>query len=328
MKSMRIAAALAGFLAAIIAVPQAARADDYPSRAIRIIVPFPPGGLNDYVARIVQPYLSQKLGQPVVVENKSGASGIIGTDAVAKAAPDGYTLAVVASSHTVVPATNANMPFDTEHDLAAVSLLMRDPLLFVASSKVQAKTLKDFVALAKTQPGKLTYATPGTDSQSHFVTELFDSRAGIKMVQVPYRGGAPSILSLISGETDFGVLSTQLSGPQIKAGKLIALASGGDARSPHFPDVPTLAESGYANFEALQWVGMLAPAKTPKDVISKLNGALRDILAMPEVKARFDAQGNHGRYKHARGIPEPDLVRDQAVERRRRCERHQGALTV
>ena len=183
------------------------------------------------------------------------------------------------------------MPFDTEHDLAAVSLLMRDPLMFVASSKVQAKTLKDFVALAKAQPGKLTYATPGTDSQSHFVTELFDSRAGIKMVQVPYRGGAPSLLSLISGETDFGVLSTQLSGPQIKAGKLIALASGGDTRSPHFPDVPTLAESGYPKFEALQWVGMLAPAKTPKDVIAKLNGALRDILAMPEVRARFDAQG-------------------------------------
>ena len=289
MTSMRIAAA--GLLAAIIAIPHAAHAQDYPSRAIRIIVPFPPGGLNDNVARIVGPFLSQKLGQPVIVENKSGASGIIGTDAVAKAAPVGYTLAVVASSHTVVPATNANMPFDTEHDLAAVSLLMRDPLMFVASSKVPAKTLKEFVAQAKAQPGKLTYATPGTDSQSHFVTELFDSRAGIKMVQVPYRGGAPSLLSLISGETDFGVLSTQLSGPQIKAGKLIALASGGDTRSPHFPDVPTLAESGYPKFEALQWVGMLAPAKTPKDVIAKLNGALRDILAMPEVRARFDAQG-------------------------------------
>jgi tripartite-type tricarboxylate transporter receptor subunit TctC len=289
MTSMRIAAA--GLLAAIIAIPHAAHAQDYPSRAIRIIVPFPPGGLNDNVARIVGPFLSQKLGQPVIVENKSGASGIIGTDAVAKAAPDGYTLAVVASSHTVVPATNANMPFDTEHDLAAVSLLMRDPLMFVASSKVQAKTLKEFVAQAKAQPGKLTYATPGTDSQSHFVTELFDSRAGITMVQVPYRGGAPSLLSLISGETDFGVLSTQLSGPQIKAGKLIPLASGGDARSPHFPDVPTLAESGYPKLEALQWVGMLAPAKTPKDVIAKLNGAVRDVLALPEVKARFDAQG-------------------------------------
>jgi tripartite-type tricarboxylate transporter receptor subunit TctC len=291
MTSKRIAAAAAGLLAAIIAIPHAAHAQDYPSRAIRIVVPFPPGGLNDNVARIVGPYLSQKLGQPVIVENKSGASGIIGTDAVAKAAPDGYTLAVVASSHTVVPATNANMPFDTEHDLAAVSLLMRDPLMFVASSKVRAKTLKEFVALAKAQPGKLTYATPGTDSQSHFVTELFDSHAGITMVQVPYRGGAPSLLSLISGETDFGVLSTQLSGPQIKAGKLIPLASGGDARSPHFPDVPTLAESGYPKLEALQWVGMLAPAKTPKDVIAKLNGAVRDVLALPEVKARFDAQG-------------------------------------
>ena len=291
MKCMRIGTIVAGLVAAFIAVPHTAQADDYPSRAIRIVVPFPPGGLNDNVARIIQPYLSQKLGQPVVVENKSGASGIIGTDAVVKSSPDGYTLAVVASSHTVVPATNANMPFDTEHDLAAVSLLMRDPLMFVASSKVQTKTLKDFVARAKAQPGKLTYATPGTDSQSHFVTELFDSRAGIKMVQVPYRGGAPSLLSLISGETDFGVLSTQLSGPQIKAGKLIALASGGDTRSPHFPDVPTLAESGYPKFEALQWVGMLAPAKTPKDVIAKLNGALRDILAMPEVRARFDAQG-------------------------------------
>lgn len=288
---MRIAAAVVGLFATLIAVPPAARAETYPSHSIRVIVPFPPGGLNDNVARIVQPYLSQMLGQPVIVENKSGASGIIGTDAVAKASPDGYTLAVVASSHTVAPATNANMPFDTQRDLTAVSLLMRDPLMFVASAKVQAKTLKDFVALAKAQPGKLTYATPGTDSQSHFVTELFDSRAGIKMIQVPYRGGAPSLLSLISGETDFGVLSTQLSGPQIKAGKLKALASGGDVRSPHFPDVPTLAESGYPSFEALQWVGMLAPSKTPKDVIAKLNGALRKILAMPEVKARFDAQG-------------------------------------
>jgi tripartite-type tricarboxylate transporter receptor subunit TctC len=183
------------------------------------------------------------------------------------------------------------MPFDTEHDLTAVSLLMRDPLMFVVGGKVAAKTLKEFVAAAKAEPGKLTYATPGTDSQSHFVTELFDSRAGIRMVQVPYRGGAPSLLSLISGETDFGVLSTQLSGPQIKAGKLKALASGGKTRSPHFPDVPTLAESGYPNFEALQWVGMLAPGKTPKPVIATLNGALHDILAMPEVKARFEAQG-------------------------------------
>jgi tripartite-type tricarboxylate transporter receptor subunit TctC len=290
-KGLMAAAAITSLAAILIAIPPVARAAEYPSHAIRIIVPFPPGGLNDNVARIIQPYLSQKFGQPVVVENKSGASGIIGTDAVAKAAPDGYTLVVVASSHTVVPATNASMPFDTEHDLTAVSLLMRDPLLFVTGTKLQAGTLKDFVALAKAQPGKLTYATPGTDSQSHFVTELFDSRAGIKMVQVPYRGGAPSLLSLISGETDFGVLSAQLSGPQIKAGKLRALGSGGDTRSPYFPTVPTLAESGYPGVDALQWVGMLAPAKTPEAVIAKLNGAVHEVLAMPEVKARFEAQG-------------------------------------
>jgi len=267
-----------------------AYAQDYPNRPIRIIVPFPPGGLNDNVTRTIQPLLQQKLGQPVVVENKPGASGIIGTDAVAKAAPDGYTLLVVASSHTVTPATNAHLPFDTEHDLTAVSLLVRDPFLFVGGAKVQAKTLRDFVALAKAQPGKLTYATPGTDSQSHFVTELFDQRASIKMLEVPYRGGAPSVLSLISGETDFAVLSTQLSGPQIKAGKITALASGGRTRSPHFPDVPTLAEQGY-DMEVLQWVGMLAPGKTPKPIVAKINAALREVLSDPEVVKKLEAQG-------------------------------------
>jgi tripartite-type tricarboxylate transporter receptor subunit TctC len=255
------------------------------------MVPFPPGGLNDNVTRIIQPYLQQKLGQTIVVENKPGASGMIGTEQVVRAPADGYTLLVVASSHTVAPATNAHMKFDTEHDLAAVSLLMRDPLLFVAGEKVPAKTMKEFVALAKKDPGKLTYATPGTDSQSHFVTELFDEHAGIKMLEVPYRGGAPAVLSLISGQTDFGVLSTQLSAPQIKAGKLRPLASGGKERLAQFPDVPTLAEAGYPKLEALQWVGLLAPAKTPKDVIAKLNSTLRDLLAMPEVKAKFEAQG-------------------------------------
>lgn len=279
----------AGFAAALL-IAGSSRADDYPSRAIRIIVPFPPGGLNDNVARIIQPFLQQKLGQSVVVENKSGASGIIGTESVAKAEPDGYTLLVVASSHTVTPATNARMPFDTERDLAAVGLLVRDPFLFVAGAKLGVKSLRDFVALAKAQPGKLTYATPGTDSQSHFVTELFDQKAGIKMVEVPYRGGAPSVMSLLAGETDFAVLSTQLSGPHIKAGTLAALASGGKARSTHFPDVPTLAEQGY-DLEVLQWVGMLAPAKTPKPVIARLNAVLSEVLSDPDIAAKLDAQG-------------------------------------
>jgi tripartite-type tricarboxylate transporter receptor subunit TctC len=282
---------LAAACAALLCIASGAQSETYPSQPIHVMVPFPPGGLNDNVTRIIQPYLQQKLGQTIVVENKPGASGMIGTEQVVRAPADGYTLLVVASSHTVAPATNAHMKFDTEHDLAAVSLLMRDPLLFVAGEKVPAKTMKEFVALAKKDPGKLTYATPGTDSQSHFVTELFDEHAGIKMLEVPYRGGAPAVLSLISGQTDFGVLSTQLSAPQIKAGKLRPLASGGKERLAQFPDVPTLAEAGYPKLEALQWVGLLAPAKTPKDVIAKLNSTLRDVLAMPEVKAKFEAQG-------------------------------------
>lgn len=268
-----------------------ATAQTYPSRPIHIIVPFPAGGLNDNVARIVQPFLQEELGQAVVIENRSGASGIVGTDFVAKAAPDGYTVAVVASSHTVTPATSAKLPYDTVQDLTAVSLLVRDPFLFIIGDQVPAKTMPEFVALAKSQPGKLNYSTPGTASQSHFVTELFEERAGIKMTEVPYRGGAPAMLALLSGEVQFSVLSTQLSSPQIAAGKIRPIASGGRERDGHFPNVPTLGESGYPGLEALQWVGMLAPSKTPKDVIAKLNGALQKILTRPDVKEKFTAQG-------------------------------------
>ncbi len=275
------------FLAAL----PAALAQPYPNRVIRIIVPFPPGGLNDNVARIVQPFLQEELGQAVIIENRSGASGIVGTDLVAKSPPDGYTVAIVASSHSVSPATSAKLPYDTVQDLTAVSLLVRDPFLFIVGEQVPAKTLAEFVALAKSQPGKLNYSTPGTASQSHFVTELFDERAGIKMTEIPYRGGAPAMLALLSGEAQFAVLSTQLSSPQIAGGKVRALASGGRVRDTHFPNVPTLAESGFPGLEALQWVGMLAPAKTPKDVIAKLNGALQKILSRPDVAEKFTAQG-------------------------------------
>jgi tripartite-type tricarboxylate transporter receptor subunit TctC len=268
-----------------------AQAQPYPNRVIRIVVPFPPGGLNDNVARIIQPFLQEELGQPVIIENRSGASGIVGTDFVAKSAPDGYTVAVVASSHTVTPATGVKLPYDTVQDLAAVGLLVRDPFLFIVGDQVPAKTLAEFVALARSQPGKLNYSTPGSASQSRFVTELFDERADIKMTEIPYRGGAPAMLALISGEAQFAVLSTQLSAPQIAGGKVRALASGGRVRDAHFPNVPTLAEAGFPGLEALQWVGMLAPAKTPKDIIERLNTVLVKTLARPDVIERFTAQG-------------------------------------
>jgi len=288
---MTLRVAYVAIAVSLAALSAALAADTYPSRPIHIVVPFPPGGLNDTIVRIMQPYLQQKLGQPLVIDNKQGASGMIGTEQVAKAASDGHTLLVVASSHTVAPATNANMAFDTENDLAPISLLIRDPMMFVASAKAGTRTLADFVALAKSKPGKLNYATPGNDSQSHFVTELFDQQASIGMVQVAYRGGAPMVLSLISGETDFGVLSMQLSEPQIKAGKLIPLASGGTERSVQFPEVPTLAEAGYPKVVALQWVGMLAPAKTSAEVVAKLNAVVREVLQTPAVQQKFAAQG-------------------------------------
>lgn len=266
-------------------------ATSYPNRVIRIIVPFPPGGLNDNVARIIQPSLQEELGQPIVIENRAGASGIVGTAAVAKSAPDGYTLLVVASSHTVAPVTNANLPYDTERDFAPISVLVRDPLLFVVSNSVSAKTLPEFIALAKSHPAKINYATPGTASQSHLVTELLSQRAGIKMIEVPYRGGAPAVLALISGEVQFAVLSTQLSAPQIRSGKIRAIASGGRKRDPKFPNLATLSESGFPGLEALQWVGILAPAGTPKDAISRLNAALQRILSRPDVVAKLAAQG-------------------------------------
>ena len=269
----------------------ASAADSYPNRLIRLIVPFPAGGLNDNVARVIQPSLQEELGQTIIIENRSGASGIVGTDTVAKSARDGYTLLVVASSHTVSPATNAKLPYDTERDFAPISLVVRDPLLFVVSNTVPANTLSDFIALAKSQPAKINYATPGPASQSHLVTELFSQRAGIKMLEVPYRGGGPAMLALISGEVQFAVLSTQLSAPHLQSGRVRAIASGGRTRDPHFPNLPTLNESGFPEMEALQWVGILAPAGTPNDIITRLNAALRRILVKPDIVSKLAAQG-------------------------------------
>ena len=279
------------FSAVVASLSVAGATSSYPNRLIRIIVPFPAGGLNDNVARVIQPSLQEELGQSVIIENRTGASGIVGTDAVAKAAPDGYTLLVVASSHTVSPATNAKLPYNTERDFAPISLVVRDPLLFVVSNTVQAKTLSAFIALARSEPGKINYATPGTASQSHLVTELLSQRAGIKMLEVPYRGGAPAMLALISGEVQFAVLSTQLSAPQIQSGTVRALASGGQMRDRNFPDLPTLNESGFPGMEALQWVGILAPVGTPKDTILRLNSALRRILGKPDIVSKLAAQG-------------------------------------
>jgi tripartite-type tricarboxylate transporter receptor subunit TctC len=281
----------AGLLGALALSVAATNAQTYPDRTVRIIVPFPPGGLNDTLARFIQPYLEKSLGQPVIVENRPGGSAIVGTDAVAKAPPDGHMLLVVASSHTVTPATHSKLPYNTERDLQPIAIIGKNPLLFVSSAKLPVKTLREFVALAKAEPGKLNYASPGAASQTHLVSELFSQAAGIRLQHVPYRGGAPAVTATVTGETHLTVISPLVSLPQIEAGNLRALAAGSLARDPQFPDLPTVAESGFPGFEAIQWVGLLTTGGTPKPIVEKLNAEVNRALRDPELLPKLAAQG-------------------------------------
>jgi tripartite-type tricarboxylate transporter receptor subunit TctC len=283
----------AAFLAAALVAVSAlvAAAQNFPNRTVRIIVPFPAGGLNDTAARLLQPHLEKGLGQPVIIDNRPAASGVVGTDAVAKAQPDGHTLLVVASSHTVVPATNPKLPYDAERDLAAVAMLVKNPLLFIVNAKVPAKTLSEFITLAKKEPGKYNYSSPGAASQTHLVTELLSGKAGIKLQHIPYRGGAPAMLAVVTGEAHFSVISTQAALPHIQSGAVRAIAVGSLARDPQFADVPTVAESGFPGFEAIQWVGLLTTAGTPKEIIDRLNAEVNRAIRDPDLIAKLSAQG-------------------------------------
>src|SRR5215471_14005775 len=270
-----VVVALAAFGAA------GAHADTYPNRPVRLIVPFAAGGLNDVVARLVAPYLERSLGQPFIVDNRPAASGIVGTDATAKAPPDGYTLLMVASSFTVVPATNPKLPYDAERDLAPIVMVAKNSLLFLVNPKV----------LAKANPGKLNYASPGAATQTHLVVELFSQRADIKLQHIPYRGGAPAMTAMVAGDTQFTAISTLLSLPQIQAGALRAIASGSLSRDAQLPDLPTVAEQGFPGFEAIQWIGLLTTAGTPNDIIERINAELNRALRDPDLIAKFAQQG-------------------------------------
>jgi tripartite-type tricarboxylate transporter receptor subunit TctC len=279
-------------LMALVAIgASGARADTYPNRPVRLIVPFAAGGLNDVVARLVAPYLERAFGQPFIIDNRPAASGIVGTDATAKAAPDGYTLLMVASSFTVIPATRPSVPYDSERDLAPIIMVAKNSMLFLVNPKVPANSLAEFVALAKAEPGKFNYASPGAATQTHLVVELFSRKAGIKLQHIPYRGGAPAITAMVAGDTQFTVISTLLSLPQLQAGALRAIATGNPAREAQFPDLPTVAEQGYPGFEAIQWIGLLTTAGTPKDIIERINAELNRALRDPDLIAKFAQQG-------------------------------------
>ena len=268
-----------------------AHAEAYPDRPVRLIVPFAAGGLNDVVARLIAPYLERSLGQPFIVDNRPAASGIVGTDATAKAAPDGHTLLMVASSFTVVPATHPKLPYDSERDLAPIGMVAKNPLLFVVNPKVPATSLAEFVVFAKANPGKLNYSSPGAATQTHLVVELFSQKAQIKLQHIPYRGGASAVTSVVAGETQFTVISTLASLPQIQAGALRAIASGSLSRDPQLPDLPTVVEQGFPGLEAIQWIGLLTTAGTPKHVIERINAELNRALRDPDLIAKFAQQG-------------------------------------
>jgi tripartite-type tricarboxylate transporter receptor subunit TctC len=287
MKCRRMAlCALAAFAA--LAGATAAAAQSYPDRPVRLIVPYAAGGANDIIARLIQPHLEKALGQPVIVDNRPAASGIVGTDAVAKAAPDGHHLVLAFTTFTVNQAVNPKLPYDIEKDLAPVIMVGKSPLMFIVNAKVPANNLAEFIALAKAARGKFNYATPGASSQAHLLVAWWSALAGVEMQHLPYRGGAPAVLGTVTGDAQLTVMSPMASLPQIEAGTLRPIAIGSLERAPSFPNLPTVAEQGFPGFEAVAWCGLFTTAGTPKEVVARLNAEINRIIRDPQVASKLE----------------------------------------
>lgn len=263
----------------------------YPDHPIRLVVPYPAGGAADTVARIIAAPLGTKLGQTIVVDNRPGASGVIGAGAVAKAAPDGYTLLLDATAHSVNPSLQPKLPYDTAKDFAPISLVVLVPNLLVVPPSSPFNSPKDIVARAKATPGKLTYASAGSGTAQHLAAELFRQQSGLNMLHVPYKGGAPALSDLMGGQVDMMFSNMAASYPLVSGKKLKVLATTGAKRSPALPDVPTIAESGLPGYQVYEWNGLFAPAGTSVDIIDKINKATIEVLTQPAVKERLAAIG-------------------------------------
>ncbi len=264
----------------------------YPTKPIHLIVPFPPGGGNDTVARAIALQISPELGQPVVIDNRPGAGGSVGAELAAKAPPDGYTLFLAGvGSHVVNPNLHAKLPYDPVKDFAPVTLIASAPSVLVVNPSVPARNIAEFTAYARANPGKLNYASNGNGSAAQLAAAMYESMAGVKMVHVPYKGIAPALTDLLGGEVQlmFGTVVALV--PHIQSGKLRALAVTGKKRSPLIPDVPTLRESGLPEYEAGSWYGIEAPAGTPRPIIDQLNALIVKALRQPEVAKRLAAEG-------------------------------------
>ena len=272
--------------------PVAMAQADYPNKPIRLIVPFPAGGSTDIVGRVVAQKLSERLGQNVIVDNRGGAGGTIGTDLAAKAAPDGYTLTIgTTSTHAVATGAYAKLPYNAVKDFAPVSLVAVTPYLLAINPRVLATNLKEFVALAKSQPGKMNFASAGNGTTTHLAMEMFKDAAKIDLAHIAYKGNGPAEMALLANEVQatFGSMPALLQ--QVKGGKLVPLAVGSIKRSPALPDVPTVTELGYPGFEVSLWLGVLAPAGTPKPIIDRLQKELAAIVPTAEFKTAMEANG-------------------------------------
>ena len=261
--------------------------DAYPSRPVRFILPFPPGGSTDILGRLIAERLAAGLGQPVVAENRGGAGGNVGAEAAARAAPDGYTLVLVAPSLAISPSLYAKLNYDPVKDFAPISLVATVPNLMVTHPSVPAQTLQEFIAVARAKPGTMNFGSGGNGTSNHLAGELFNILTGAKLVHIPYKGVNLAMQDVISGQIHLVVIGIPAAAPHIKAGRLRALALIAPQRVPALPEVPTVAEAGLANFEVTTWYGVLAPAGTPPAVIARVNSELAKIMHAPDVKARL-----------------------------------------
>ena len=266
-------------------------AQSYPSRPIKIVVPYPPAGFNDTLGRTLAAKFTESWGQPAIVENKPGANTLIGSDFVAKSPADGYTLLIVAFPFAVTPSLIRNMPYDTVKDFAPIVLAAQSPNILVVNPQLPVKSVSELIALAKAKPDGLSYASTGNGSSNHISMELFKGLAGVKLVHIPYKGSAPAVTDLLGGQVQVMFDNAPNVIPQVKAGRLRALGQSGLARSSIAADLPTVAEAGVPGYEVMVWFGLVAPAGTPREVIAKLNAEVLKILAMPDVRERFLAQG-------------------------------------
>ena len=281
-------------LAAFVAAPQAHAQSAYPDKPVRFVVPYPPGGGTDVIARIVQGKFQTVLGQSINIENKGGAGGSLGTELVAKAAPDGYTVLFTLSSHTINPAIYPKLSYDTVKDFEPIGTVASLPQILVAHPQTPINSVAELIAAAKANPGSMAYGSVGNGSPAHLAGEMLKLKANIQLTHVPYRGGGPAVIDVMGGQIPMTWVSIPAAAQFVKTGKLKALAVSTVKRAATLPDVPTMIEAGVPDFEVDSWFAMFVPAKTPKAVIDRLNKALNEVVADPTIRARLLEQGAEG----------------------------------